>query len=148
MRIIALCCLVALVGCADNPRPVRSFVACLGGQPPYTDATAGCGGWEDVAHVDRLAVNSSGGFTFSAHTNTVMTENDDGAAERIRRQWLAEALRAHAICAAGYIVDSRRFVQQQQGRFANGGDIVYVGRCLSPAPPPPPILAPQRQERG
>jgi len=30
-----------------------------------------------------------------------MTANDDGAAEQIRRDWLAEALTAHGMCAAG-----------------------------------------------
>jgi hypothetical protein len=130
MRIFALCCLVALAACAGNPRPVRSFVACLGGHPVYTETAAPCAGWEDAARVEHFAVTGKGSFTYSAQTNTVMTGNDDGVAERIRRQWLAEALRARAICAGGYVIDSRRFEQQQQGRFANGGDIVYSGRCL------------------
>ena len=89
----------------------------------------GCGG-NDVRLVD-LAPGTAGTFTFSARTNTVMTENADGAAERIRRDWLAEALTLDGVCSAGYVVDSRRLVQPQDAPFANGGDIVYPGRCLS-----------------
>ena len=51
-------------------------------------------------------------------------------AEQIRRDWLAEALTAHGMCAAGYVVETRRLVQPWQGPFGNGGDIVYTGRCL------------------
>jgi hypothetical protein len=90
---------------------------------------AGCAGFTDRARVDSLAPRKDGQFTYSAATNTVMTENDDGAAERIRREWLAEALTAAHLCENGYRVESRRFVQAK-GLFANGGDIVYTGRCL------------------
>ena len=100
MRALVIACLVLLAGCAA-PGPAVSF-------------TAGPGGH----------------FTFSAATSTVMTENDDGAAEQIRRDWLAEALRAHATCSAGYLVDTRSFAPMQDGPFGNGGDIVYTGRCL------------------
>jgi len=58
-----------------------------------------------------------------------MTENDDGAAERIRRDWLVDALKAHNMCGDGYIVDTRRIVRDPSP-FSNGGDIVYAGRCL------------------
>jgi hypothetical protein len=34
------------------------------------------------------------------------------------------------MCAEGYVVETRRFVQPSDGPFANGGDIVYDGRCL------------------
>ena len=74
MRALVLVCLAALAGCNDLVR-VESFTA-------DTPAT----------------------FTYDAWTNTVMTANDDGAAEQIRRDWLAEALTAHGMCAAGYVV--------------------------------------------
>ena len=90
---------------------------------------SGCIGGEPVRAVD-LAAGPGGNFTFLAHTNTVMTENDDGAAERIRRDWLAQALNSRAICRQGYVVDNRQFVPAQAGIFGNGGEIVYAGRCL------------------
>ena len=88
---------------------------------------AGCA--NDV-RVVNLAAGTRGTFTFGARTNTVLTANDDGAAERIRRDWLAEALTAAGLCRAGYVVDNRQFVQPDSGPFANGGEIVYGGRCL------------------
>jgi hypothetical protein len=104
MRLLAVACAAALGGCLyDTP-----------------------------ARLVSLVPEEGGGFTFSAATSTVMTENDDGAAERIRRDWLAEALRAQAVCDAGYVIDRRRFVQPGEGPFGNGGDIVYDGRCLPP----------------
>ncbi len=85
-------------------------------------------------------------FLYSARTSTVMTENDDGAAERIRRDWLAQALRAHDMCANGFVVDSRRFVPGPTTaagpQFSNGGDIVYAGRCIAPSAPPAPVAPP------
>jgi hypothetical protein len=100
MRALVFVCFILLAGCTDNVR-VESFTA-----------------------------DSPGTFTWGAQTNTVMTANDDGAAERLRRDWLAEALTAHAMCEAGYVVETRQFVQPSDGPFANGGDIVYTGRCL------------------
>jgi hypothetical protein len=103
MRALALVFVLAvvpLVGCADRVSPVS------------------------------LSPRAGGSFTFSAHTNTVMTENDDGNAERIRRGWLADALTSTGTCHSGYVVESRRFVQPEAGLFANGGDIVYAGHCL------------------
>jgi hypothetical protein len=94
----------------------------------------------DIRVVD-LAPGTGGAFTFSVRTNTVMTENSDGTAERIRRDWLAEALTLGGVCSTGYVVDSRRFVQPQGGLFANGGDIVYAGRCL-PAGVNPAVVRP------
>jgi hypothetical protein len=99
---------------------------------------AGCG---SAVRWTYLAPGANGTFIFGARTNTVMTENDDGAAERIRRDWLADSLTTGGVCRAGYVVDNRRFVQYDGGPFANGGDIVYAGRCLaagtaSPALPP------------
>jgi len=103
MRALVLACLVVLAGCIiDNDRVrVESFTA----DTPTT-------------------------FTFDAWTNTVMTANDDGAAEQIRRGWLAEALMAQGMCAAGFVVETRSFEQPWEGPFGNGGDIVYSGRCL------------------
>lgn len=100
MRALLLVCFISLAGCSDNVR------------------------------VESFSADSAGTFTWGAQTNTVMTANDDGAAERLRRDWLAEALSAHAMCEAGYVVETRRFVQPSDGPFANGGDIVYTGRCL------------------
>ncbi len=100
MRILTVLCLLALAGCVD---PVR---------------------------IEGFTATGPNAFLYSARTSTVMTENDDGVAERIRRDWLADALRAHNMCPAGYVVDSRRFVPAAEGRFGNGGDIVYAGRCL------------------
>jgi hypothetical protein len=88
---------------------------------------AGCA--NDVRIVN-LVPGTGGTFSFSARTNTVMTENDDGAAERIRGDWLAQALAAAGMCRAGYVIDSRSFSQPDGGPFVNGGDIVYSGRCL------------------
>ena len=100
MRAFVLACLALLAGCV---LPVR---------------------------VERFAAASPASFVYAAKTNTVMTENDDGEAESLRRSWLADALRAHAMCPVGYVVDTRRYVPNPQGMFANGGDIVYTGRCL------------------
>ena len=100
MRALVLVCLAALAGCND---PVR---------------------------VENFTADTSTTFTYDAWTNAVMTANDDGAAEQIRRDWLAEALAAHGMCAAGYVVETRRFEQPWEGPFGNGGDIVYSGRCL------------------
>lgn len=86
-------------------------------------------GCSEPLRVADLTPQTGGNFTFSAHTNTVMTENDDGAAERIRRDWLAQAV-GGGYCRSGYVVDDRRFVQPSDGLFGNGGDIVYAGHCL------------------
>jgi hypothetical protein len=88
------------------------------------------GGCARDARVVSLSAGAGGTFAFGARTNTVMTENDDGAAELIRRSWLADALIASGTCRVGYVLDSRRFVQAQGGIFGNGGEIVYTGRCL------------------
>jgi hypothetical protein len=103
MRALVLACLVALGGCIiDNDR----------------------------VRVEAFTADTPRTFTWGAATNTVMTANDDGAAEEIRRDWLAQALVAHAMCEAGYVVETRGYVQPSDGPFANGGDIVYMGRCL------------------
>jgi hypothetical protein len=100
MRPLALLCLLSLAGCVGS-----------------------------VRH-EGFAATGPASFLYGAHTNTVMTENDDGAAERLRRGWIADALQAHRMCPNGYAVDTRRFVPDARGPFGNGGDILYSGRCL------------------
>ena len=118
MRALALLC-------------VLSLTACLG-----------------TVHHEGFASTGPFSFLYSAHTSTVMTENDDGAAERLRRDWIANALKAHAMCPSGYVIDTRRFVPDAIGPFGNGGDIVYAGRCLGETPPPPPpVVEEKREER-
>ncbi|HVC56032.1 MAG TPA: hypothetical protein VND95_08755 [Stellaceae bacterium] len=100
MRVLALLCLCSLAGCVGSAR------------------------------VEGFTATSPASFLYSAKTSTVMTENDDGAAERLRRDWIADALQAHAMCMNGYAVDTRRFVPDAAGPFGNGGEILYSGRCL------------------
>jgi hypothetical protein len=128
MRVLAVACLVpvvsfaSLAGCIDN----------------------------DTLRVQNFSAGANGSFTYSAHTDTVMTENDDGAAEQIRRDWLAQTLQAQGVCRGGYVVYQRRLVVPPQGTalagtpgsvnpavaptppayFGNGGDVVYSGNCL------------------
>src|SRR6516165_10992380 len=54
----------------------------------------------DPVRVVSFEADPAGTFVFTAQTNTVMTENDDGAAEQIRRDWLADELDARGMCAA------------------------------------------------
>jgi len=115
MRALALLCLLSLAGCLGSVRQ------------------------------EGFATTGPISFLYSAHTNTVMTANDDGEAERLRRDWLADALKAHAMCPDGYVVDTRRFVPDAIGLFGNGGDILYIGRCLQPLPPPAPAIK-EKQE--
>src|SRR5690349_14283201 len=101
MRALLLCpvllAAVALAGCAEQPR------------------------------VEGFTVTGPRAFLYEAHTNTVMTPNDDGVAERIRRYWIADAVMVNALCMQGYVVDRRSFVPDSAG---NGGAIRYSGRCL------------------
>jgi hypothetical protein len=103
MRALALVCLFALAGCVGSDRH------------------------------EGFTATGPGAFLYSARTSTLMTENDDGVAERLRREWLVAALRAHAMCGNGFVVDSRRLVPGPPTaagpQFSNGGDIVYAGRC-------------------
>src|SRR5690348_8475720 len=103
MRSLAFACLVLLGGCiiANDPLRVASLVA----SSPET-------------------------FVFAAQTNTVMTPNEDGEAERIRRDWLAQELSAHAMCGGGYVVETRRLAEPPAPPDTNAHDIVYTGRCL------------------
>ncbi len=102
----------------------------------------------DRARVQSFLPGPGGSFMYSARTNTVMTANDDGAAEKIRRGWLAETLGAHGMCNAGYVIYQRRLVVAPQRpalapappnflanadpdlSFGNTGDVVYTGACL------------------
>jgi hypothetical protein len=62
-------------------------------------------------------------------TNTVMTENGDGEAERIRRDCLAKALTADGMCDARYVVETRQLVEPNLPS-SNAHDVVYSGGCL------------------
>jgi hypothetical protein len=109
----------------------------------------GCIG-NDTVRVQSFSAGANGGFTYSAGTNTVMTPNSDGAAEQIRRVWLAQTLEAQGVCRGGYVVYQRNLVIPPQSTalagtlgsvvpaiaptapayFGNGGDVVYTGSCL------------------
>jgi hypothetical protein len=116
MRALLLLCLVPLAGCVGSDRH------------------------------EGFTATGPASFLYSAQTSTVMTENDDGAAERIRQGWLAAALKAHAMCGDGFVVDTRRFVPgpptASGPQFSNGGDILYSGRCLIAGAPAVPIAPP------
>jgi len=89
---------------------------------------AGClMGCAEQPRVEGFTATGPRSFLYEAHTNTVMTPNDDGEAERIRRYWIADAVMVNALCMQGYVVDTRRFVPDP---FGNGGAIRYEGRCL------------------
>ena len=118
MRLTVLICILLLAGCVDSAR-IEGFTA----KSPTT-------------------------FLYSARTNTVMTANDDGTAERLRRDWIADAVQAHGMCADGYVIDTRRFVPAADGPFGNGGDILYAGRCLGKALPASPAPQGEGGERG
>lgn len=87
---------------------------------------AGCA---EEARVEAFTATGPRSFLYAAGTNTVMTPNDDGAAERIRRSWIADAVMVNALCMQGYAIETRRFVPDTVG---NGGAILYSGRCLDP----------------
>lgn len=119
MRALVLLCLLSLPGCVWSARD------------------------------EGFAATGPAAFLYSAHTNTVITPNDDGVAERLRRDWIADAVQAHGMCPDGYVIDTRRYVPDAGGgAFANGGDILYAGRCLE-APIPPAVIKEEiRGERG
>jgi hypothetical protein len=108
MRLLVLLCLLSVAGCVGSAR------------------------------VEGFTAKSPTAFLYSAHTNTVMPANDDGTAERLRRDWIADAVQVHGMCPLGYVIDTRHFVPDADGPFGNGGEILYDGRCLAEAPPPPP----------
>ena len=108
-------------------------------------AFSGC---NDPVRVQSFVPGPGGGFTYSVRTNTVITPNDDGAAEEIRRDWLAQTLGAAGMCNGGYVVYRRELVVPPQQpafgptpanqpagphadlAFGNSGDVVYTGSCL------------------
>jgi hypothetical protein len=110
--VVSSCSLAALSGCIDS----------------------------DHARLQTFVPGPNGSFLYSAHTNTVMTENADGTAEQIRRDWLAQTLGAQGMCSGGYVVYQRDLVIAPQRAafagapsdlaFGNGGDVVYAGSCL------------------
>ena len=103
MRVLALLCLMPLAACVGTDRH------------------------------EGFTATGPNSFLYSAQTSTLMTANDDGEAERIRQGWLVDALKAHSMCANGYVVDTRRFEPgpptEAGPQFASGGDILYSGRC-------------------
>ena len=114
MRMLAVVCLLSLAGCVGSAR------------------------------VEGFAASGPASFLYSARTNTVMTANDDGTAERLRRDWIADAVRAHAMCPDGYVIDRRHLVPNADAPFGNSAEILYAGRCLQePAPAPPPEEVPR-----
>jgi hypothetical protein len=84
----------------------------------------------DRLRVESFTADPAGTFVFTAQTNTVMTPNDDGEAEQIRRDWLAEELGAHGICGAGYVVEIRQLAELPDAPPSNAHNVVYTGRCL------------------
>ena len=88
------------------------------------------GGCNDRLRVDSFAVNPDGTFVYGARTNTVMTPNDDGEAEQIRRDWLAEEVTGHEMCPTGYVVEIRRLLPAPEPPPSNAHDVLYTGRCL------------------
>jgi hypothetical protein len=102
---------------------------------------AGCVGTDRHEGFTATGPNS---FLYSAQTSTVMTENDDGTAERIRQGWLVAALKTNSMCPDGYVIDTRRFVPGPPTpagpQFSNGGDILYAGRCTAAGARP--VIAP------
>jgi hypothetical protein len=91
----------------------------------------GCIIGNDSVRVASFVADTADTFVFTAQTNTMMTANDDGGAERIRRDWLAEELIAHGMCGAGYVVETRQLMQPPpDSPPTNAHDIVYSGRCL------------------
>jgi hypothetical protein len=107
-------------------------------------ALAGC---VDRVRVQSFIPRAGGYFTYSVQTNTVMTANDDGAAEMIRREWLAQTLSAEGMCNGGYVIYGRQLIVPPQrpalapagytpanfdsaANFGNTGYVVYNGACL------------------
>ena len=88
------------------------------------------GACNDHVRVVSFEADPAGTFVFTAQTNTVMTENADGEAENIRRDWLGDELNARGMCAAGYFVEIRRLVEPPDAPSGNAHDVVYSGRCL------------------
>src|SRR3954454_4084029 len=97
--------------------------------PPYAVVIAlmALAGGAEQPRVEGFTATGPRSFLYEAHTNTVMTPNEDGDAERIRRYWIPEAAMVNALCTQADAVAPRRFVPDP---FGNGGAIRYSGRCL------------------
>ena len=102
-------------------RAVRAFVIAL---------VASLTACNDPLRVVTFIPDPPAGFVFVAETNTVMTPNEDGEAEQIRRGWLADELTDRGMCAAGYVVETRQLVEPPGAPLSNAHDVVYSGRCL------------------
>jgi hypothetical protein len=89
-------------------------------------ALAGCA---EQPRVEGFTATGPRSFLYEARTNTVMTPNDDGTAERIRRYWIADAVMVNALCMQGYEIERRSYVADPVG---NSGAIRYTGHCLGP----------------
>ena len=87
---------------------------------------AGCNIDNDPVRVDSFAADAPATFTYDAWANSVMTANDDGGVEQIRRDWLAEALTnvRSRLCRRDTAVRAA-----MAGAVRQCGDIVYTGRC-------------------
>jgi hypothetical protein len=130
-----------------SQKDVRSMramaVACL----VLPLSAAALGGCNDRVRVESFVPGQAGSFTYSVQTNTVMTPNDDGAAEAIRREWLAQTLGSEGMCNGGYVIHQRQLVVPPQrpaltaepytpanansgANFGNTGYVVYTGTCL------------------
>ncbi len=88
------------------------------------------GACNDHVRIVSFEADPAGTFVFTAQTNTVMSANDDGEAEQIRRDWLADEVNARQMCAAGYFIETRRLVEPPEAPSSNAHDVVYTGRCL------------------
>jgi hypothetical protein len=114
--------------------------------PVSVAALAGCINNERV-RVQSFAPGPGHTFAYSVRTNTVMPPNEDGAAEAIRRDWLAQTLSAEGMCNGGYVIYQRQLVMPPQRPalelnqvlpanadssldFGNTGYVVYSGSCL------------------
>jgi hypothetical protein len=84
----------------------------------------------DRVRIESFLADPAGTFVFAAQTNTVMTPNDDGEAEQLRRDWLAEELAARGMCDAGYVIETRVLVEPPDSPSTNAHDVVYSGRCI------------------
>jgi hypothetical protein len=108
-------------------------------------ALCGC---NDPVRVQSFVPGPGATFTYTVRTNTVITPNEDGAAEEIRRTWLAQTLGTAGMCNGGYVIYRRELVVPPERpafgptpanqlsnpnpdlAFGNSGDVVYTGSCL------------------
>jgi hypothetical protein len=101
----------------------------------------------DPVRVQSFLPGPGSSFTYSVRTNTMLSANDDGGAEAIRRRWLAQTLGAQGMCNRGYVIYQRQLVVPPErsalvaqpftpanpdsaADFGNTGYVVYTGACL------------------